>query len=210
MLAAPPPMDFSVDMSCEIKVNNSCELCNRKVNEVMQSLTGTLFLSFYFSLVVDDRFIFLIFIITAAFYSVTYLGENNTIKLKARANPNVIMGISHKYGDHGKITNFHMNGQPVTPQPGGGCYYGPSGYNLPSNAPGYYPYPSPYAPPPQFLPGNYGYPWPNPPPPQKESTPQGIYKQHTAPPAYVMQPPPPMPLSSYSYIEPPYWPMSGR
>ncbi|CDY23569.1 hypothetical protein HID58_068362 [Brassica napus] len=184
MLAAPPPMDFSVDMSCDIKVNNSCELCNRKVNEVMQSLT--------------------------AFYSVTYLGENNTIKLKARANPNVIMGISHKYGDHGKITNFHMNGQPVTPQPGGGCYYGPSGYNLPSNAPGYYPYPSPYAPPPQFLPGNYGYPWPNPPPPQKESTPQGIYKQHTAPPAYVMQPPPPMPLSSYSYIEPPYWPMSGR
>ncbi|KAF2544781.1 hypothetical protein F2Q70_00023520 [Brassica cretica] len=64
MLAAPPPMDFSVDMSCEIKVNNSCELCNRKVNEVMQSLT--------------------------AFYSVTYLGENNTIKLKARANPNKI------------------------------------------------------------------------------------------------------------------------
>ncbi|KAF3610964.1 hypothetical protein DY000_02050762 [Brassica cretica] len=148
MLAAPPPMDFSVDMSCDIKVNNSCELCHRKVNEVMQSLT--------------------------AFYSVTYLGENNTIKLKARANPNVIMGISHKYGDHGKITNFHMNGQP-------------------------------------FLPGNYGYPLPNPPPPQKESTPpQGIYKQHTAPPSYVMQPPPPMPLSSYSYIEPPYWPMSGR
>ncbi|KAL0900250.1 hypothetical protein Bca101_084211 [Brassica carinata] len=186
MLGAPPlAMDFSVDMSCEIKVNTSCELCHRKVSEVMQSLT--------------------------AYYSVTYLGENNTIKLKARANPNIIMGISLKYGDHGKITNFYMDGKPVTPQPGAG-YYGPSGYNnLPSNAPGgYYPYPSPYAPPQQFLAGNYGYPMQNLPPPPKESTPQGIYKQHTAPPSYAMQPPPPMPLSSYSYIEPPYWPTSGR
>ncbi|CAH8384863.1 unnamed protein product [Eruca vesicaria subsp. sativa] len=173
-------MDFSVDMSCEIKVNRNCELCHRKVTEVMQSLTGH--------------------------YSVTYLGDNNTIKLKSRANPNVIMWLNHKYGDHGKLTNFVMNGEPVTPQPGGG-YYGPSGYNnLPSNAPGYYPYPSPYAPQPkQFLPGNFGLHMAN--PTQKEA-PQGIYKQHTSPPSYVMQPPPPMPLSSYSYIEPPYWPLN--
>lgn len=139
----------------------------------------------------------------------TYLDANNTIKLKARANPNVIMWLNHKYGNHGKFASFHMDGEPVTPQPGGG-YYGPSGYNnLPSNAPVYYPYPSQ---PPQFLGGNYGYPMPNPPPPpppQKEA-PQGIYKQHTAPPSYAMQPPPPMPLSSYSYIEPPYWPTSRR
>ncbi|KAJ0263941.1 Uncharacterized protein HA466_0023820 [Hirschfeldia incana] len=163
-------MDFSVDMSCEIKVNNSCELCHRKVTEVMQCLT--------------------------AYYSVTYLGSNNTIKLKARANPNVIMWISHKYGDHGKISNFRMDGQPVIPQPGVG---------------GYYPYPSPYAPPPpQFLAGNYGYPMANPPPPPQKEAPQGMNKLHTAPPSYAIQPPPPMPLSSYSYIEPPYWPMSGR
>ncbi|KAF8109428.1 hypothetical protein N665_0095s0001 [Sinapis alba] len=144
-----------------------------------------------------------------AFYSVTFLGGNNTIKLKARANPNVIMWITHKYGDHGKITNFHIDGEPVTLQPSGG-YYGSSGYNLPSNASGYYPYPSLYAPQPQFLAGNYGYLMLNPPPPPKELTQQGINKQHTAAPSYAMQPPPAMPLPSYSYIEPPYWPTSGR
>ncbi|KAF8080880.1 hypothetical protein N665_0918s0020 [Sinapis alba] len=160
-----------------MQVNNNCELCQQKVTEIMHSIT--------------------------ALYSVTY---GDTMKLEARANPNVILPAIYKYGDHAKVIRLHMEGEPITPQPGEGSYYGQSGYY---NAPVNYPYPSPYPMQPQFLLGNYGYPMVKPPPQEKEAPERVHYKQHhTVPPPFAMQPPPPMPLSSYSYIEPPYWPMA--
>ncbi|CAH8362525.1 unnamed protein product [Eruca vesicaria subsp. sativa] len=125
------------------------------------------------------------------------------MKLEARANPNLFMATIRKYQHHGTVNRIHMEGVPVPPQPGEGAYYAQSGYN---NAAVNYQYPSPYAPQ-QFLAANYGYPMLKPPPQQKEKeASEEVYKQHTAPPSYAMQPPPPMPLSSYSYVEPPYWP----
>ncbi|KAJ0242427.1 hypothetical protein HA466_0208930 [Hirschfeldia incana] len=124
------------------------------------------------------------------------------MKLEARANPNLFMAAIVKYRDHGKVNMVKFEGAPVTPQPGeGGGYYGQSGFYNPL-------FNNPYAPPQQqFLAGNYyGYPMSKPPPPPQKEAPQGVYKQHTVPPPFAMQPPPPIPLSSYSYVEPPYWP----
>ncbi|KAJ4886483.1 hydroxyproline-rich glycoprotein family protein [Raphanus sativus] len=159
-----------------MEVTKNCELCEQKVTGIMQSII--------------------------AVYSVSF---GDIMKLEARANPNLFMAVIIKYRDHAKVNRLHFEGAPVTPQPGegGGGYYNAPHVNYP------YPY-SPYAPPQQqFLAGNYGYPMlKQPPPPQKEKeAPEGVHKQqHTVPPPYAMQPPPPMPLSSYSYIEPPYWP----
>ncbi|CAH2053850.1 unnamed protein product [Thlaspi arvense] len=150
-------------------------------------------------------------------YSVDFVGEGNVIKLKARANPNLILAIIQRYGDHGKITNFHLDGQLFTALPRGG-FSSPSGFYHPSTAAGNYQYP------PQYFAGNYGYPMSNPPPPyfagncgnpmsippQKQTeAPAGIYKYHTAPPSFTHTPPPPRPLHSYAYVEPPYWPTSS-
>uniref|UniRef100_M4FE50 HMA domain-containing protein n=2 Tax=Brassica campestris TaxID=3711 RepID=M4FE50_BRACM len=176
MLHGFPPMDFSMDVSLEMQVNNNCDLCDQKVTEIMHSII--------------------------AVYSVTY---GNIMKLEARANPNLFMAVVYKYRDHGKIIRLHFEGAPIAPQPGegrgGGAYYNAPQVN--------YPYHSPYAPPQQqLLAGNFGYPMLKPPPPQQKEAPEGVYKQHTVPPPFAMQPPPPMPLSSYSYIEPPYWPVA--
>ncbi|KAL0719558.1 hypothetical protein Bca4012_068882 [Brassica carinata] len=171
-----------------MEVNNDCELCSQKVSEIMHSIT--------------------------AVYSVTF---GDTMKLEARANPNMIMAVIAKYGGHGKVIRLNFEGSPVPPQPGEGrSYYGQSSSAYYNASYVNYPYPSPYAPPPpqqqQFLAGNYGYPMLKPPPPQtQKEAPEGVYKQqHTAPPSYAMQPPPPMPLSSYSYVEPPYWPAAAE
>ena len=139
------------------------------------------------------RYIHLIYIYNiffASVYSVTY---GNIMKLEARANPNLFMAIVYKYRDHGKIIRLHFEGAPIAPQPGEGRGGGGAYYNAPQVN---YPYHSPYAP---ML---------KPPPPQQKEAPEGLYKQHTVPPPFAMQPPPPMPLSSYSYIEPPYWPVA--
>ncbi|KAG2317922.1 hypothetical protein Bca52824_021044 [Brassica carinata] len=137
------------------------------------------------------------------------------MKLEARANPNMIMAVIAKYGGHGKVIRLNFEGSPVPPQPGEGrSYYGQSSSAYYNASYVNYPYPSPYAPPSQqqqFLAGNYGYPMLKPPPQTQKEAPEGVYKQqHTAPPPYAMQPPPPMPLSSYSYVEPPYWPAAAE
>ncbi|XP_024015805.1 uncharacterized protein LOC18025177 [Eutrema salsugineum] len=185
-------MDYCVDVSCDMKVNRSCALCRQKVTELMHCLV--------------------------AVYSVDFTGADNSMKLKARGNPNAIMFIMDKYGEHGKITNLRLEGDLITSRSGGGFNSQSGGYYLPSNAAANYPYmtsspyPYPYPPPPpqSYFAGNCAYPMSNQPPPQqKTEAPRGIYKQHTAPPDFTHPPPPPRPLYNYAYIEPPYWPTSS-
>ncbi|VVA97459.1 unnamed protein product [Arabis nemorensis] len=163
-------MDYTVDMSCVMKVNRNCELCRQKVTEVMHCVNVV--------------------------YSVDFVGADNSIKLKARANPNIILAVIERYGEHGKISNLRFDGEVMNFQ--GNGYYGQSGLYLPSNSAGYYP------PPPHVFAGNYGYPPTSNPPHQIESAPRRINNQLLEPPR-----PPAKPLHSYSYVEPPYWQTSS-
>ncbi|KFK38647.1 hypothetical protein AALP_AA3G142100 [Arabis alpina] len=146
-------MDYTVDMSCVMKVNRNCELCRQKVTEMMQHVNVV--------------------------YSVDFGGDDNTIKLKARANPNIILAVIERYGEHGKVSNLRFDGEVMNFQ--GNGYYGQSGFYLPSNSAGYYP----------------------PPPQQMEAAPRPMDHQNTA------RPFPSRPLYSYSYVEPPYWQKSS-
>lgn len=130
-----------------------------------------------------------------------FVGDDNSMKLKARVNPNILLAVIERYGEHGKITNLRFDGEVMTPR--GGGYYGQSGYYLPSTAGGYYPYPSSYPPPPPYaFAGNYAYPTSN--PPRQTEAPRQVTNPHTAPPSYTLPPPPSRPLHSYSYVEPQY------
>ncbi|EOA31590.1 hypothetical protein CARUB_v10014786mg [Capsella rubella] len=154
-----------------MKVNRSCELCRQKVTEVMHCVNGV--------------------------YSVDFVGDDNSMKLKARVNPNILLAVIERYGEHGKITNLRFDGEVMTPRGGGGGYYGQSGYYLPSCTAGsYYPNSSySYPPPPPYaFTGNYAH-------PTADHAPRN---PHTTPPSYTLPPPAPRPLYSFSYVEPQY------
>ncbi|CAA7016311.1 unnamed protein product [Microthlaspi erraticum] len=163
-------MDYAVDMSVVMKVNRNCDYCRQKVGEMMQCLHEL--------------------------YSVDFLGDDNTVKIKARANPGLLLMVIERYGDHGKVSEIHLDGKLMTPLPGGG-FSGHSGVFLPPNPAANYPYPSPYPPPhPQYFAGNCAYS-------------MSSINQHTQSLPLPIQPPPPRPFYSYTYIEPPYWPTSS-
>ncbi|KAG7581752.1 hypothetical protein ISN44_As08g014010 [Arabidopsis suecica] len=170
-------MDYTVDMSCVMKVNRSCELCRQKVSEVMHCVNGV--------------------------YSVDFVSDDNSMKLKARVNPNILLAVIERYGEHGKITNLRFDGEVMTPR-GGGGYYGQSGYYIPSTARGNYAYPSlyPYPPPPYVYGGNYAHPASN--PPRHTEAPRQVTNPHTTPPSYSLPAPPSRPVHSYAYVEPQY------
>ncbi|CAL9220627.1 unnamed protein product [Arabidopsis halleri] len=170
-------MDYTVDMSCVMKVNRSCELCRQKVSEVMHCVNGV--------------------------YSVDFVSDDNSMKLKARVNPNILLAVIERYGEHGKITNLCFHGEVMTPR-GGGGYYCQSGYYIPSTCRGNYAYPSlyPYPPPPYVYGGNYAHPASN--PPRHTEAPRQVTNPHTTPPSYSLPAPPSRPVHSYAYVEPQY------
>jgi len=58
---------------------------------------------------------------------VDFTGDDNSMKLKARVNPNVLLAVAERYGEHGKITNLRFDGEVMTPRGGGGYYAGLAG-----------------------------------------------------------------------------------
>ncbi|KAL1204858.1 hypothetical protein V5N11_017460 [Cardamine amara subsp. amara] len=173
-------MGYTVDVSCVMKVNRSCQLCRQKVAELMHCLTMV--------------------------YSVDFVGADNTIKLKARADPYIFLDVIERYGEHGKVSNLRFDGEVMASR--GGGYYGQSGYYLPTSTAGNYPYPYSYPPPPPYgYAGNCAYPMSN--PPHHTEGPRRMNNPHTAPPHFTMPMPPPRPLHSFSYVEPPNWPTSS-
>ncbi|XP_010500042.1 PREDICTED: uncharacterized protein LOC104777474 [Camelina sativa] len=164
--------NYCVDMSCVMKVNRSCMLCRQKVTEVMHCLY--------------------------AIYSMEFVGDDNSIKLKARVNPSILMAAMERYGEHGKIINLRFDGEVMNPRSGG--YYGHSGYYLPamaSGAGGYYPYSYP----PYACGGNYAPYTCN----QQRQTDQAPRNPHTTPPEYPMPMPSARSVHSYAYVEPQYY-----
>lgn len=189
-----------------MKVNRSCELCWQKVSEVMHCVNGTCLSTFVcVYCFVDDSCWYSKFpiLLTAGVYSVDFVSDDNSMKLKARVNPNILLAVIERYGEHGKITNLRFDGDVMTPR-GGGGYYGQSGYYIPSTARGNYAYPSlyPYPPPPYVYGGNYAHPASN--PPRHTEAPRQVTNPHTTPPSYSLPAPPSRPVHSYAYVEPQY------
>ncbi|XP_010552368.1 PREDICTED: uncharacterized protein LOC104822732 [Tarenaya hassleriana] len=152
-------MEYTVDMSCEMKMHRGCKVCDQKVSEVLHCLHGL--------------------------YSVDFLGDDGTVKLKGRVNPNVMLTVLERYREHGRVKNLRFEGEVIAVGGGGYC----------NCQTGYY---HPYGPPPVSMAGNYyTYPPPHP----------GRWRvsQHTAPPLPTLPPPPPRPFHSYLNMETQGW-----
>ncbi|XP_054819084.1 sulfated surface glycoprotein 185-like [Prosopis cineraria] len=65
----------SAQMTCVLKLNTQCEKCKEKMKQILQNLTGS--------------------------YSITIDGEQETVTVTGRVNPNSLMAVLEKYVRHG-------------------------------------------------------------------------------------------------------------
>ncbi|WJX28771.1 hypothetical protein P8452_17450 [Trifolium repens] len=154
----------SAEMSCVLKVNTQCEACKVKVMQVLQKIRGV--------------------------YTITIDGEEGTVKVTGRVNPNTLLSVLEKYGKHAQVKYVKFEGEVVERNSN---YYGEYGYN-PYDGMEYQGYYNPYYP--HF---SQPRPYPLPPVPYQFPPPPPSAGPFWAP----RQPQPPAPPPVYGYGPPP-------
>jgi hypothetical protein len=130
-------------------------------------------------------------------YSITMDGDEGTVKVSGRVNPNTLLSVLETNGKHAKVKYVKFEGEVVERNPN---YYGKYDYYPYDNGMEYYSYPPrlPFPPPqvyhpsqpPSFRPPPI--PYPNPPPmPSGSFWAQPQHQQPPPPPMYGNGPPPP-------------------
>ncbi|XP_057452516.1 heavy metal-associated isoprenylated plant protein 25-like [Lotus japonicus] len=140
----------SAEMVCILKVNTKCEGCKVKVMQILQSVHGV--------------------------YNITLDGDQDTVKVTGRVNPNTLLSVLERHGKHAEIKYIKFNGEAM--DMGSYYNYGDYGYAPPYGME-FSPYPSLPYPQHQFYPPPMA---PPPPPPPAPAPP--------APPPYWAAPPP--------------------